>query len=413
MKQIGFINLKGEVVIAPHEWNSVSVFNNGVAGVCAEGGKFGWINAKGEELIAPSYKIISSSSGYYAIEIERFKAGVVHNGKILIPCTNSEVDVRGCGDGMITVYDDKRLLGFCNLEGEKVIDNKFYSSEDLQGNDFTFFSEGLAPVALEEYGPVGFINKQGEMVIEPQYPCRKVRPFSEGLAWVGNGKYIDKQGATVLDLGQDYVNGGDFKNGFAPIAKFNKTRTKSKMGLIDLKGKEIIKCSYNEVEVEDGAYIATKGDTWKSQVNHIYSAEGKRIPGDYKTVLDVYQGVVIAQTDDKKLFIDTKTGQIYGEELDIKSIGRMREGLMFVITADFTGFVNSHADKVIDLSSVPELKSYEVGGFKNGYCSIINPSFIGFIDAKGDRVLDFIADNVLSKATAFGAFSDGLCSFTL
>lgn len=413
MKQIGFINAKGEIVIPARELMSVKSFQDGVAAVNING-KFGFINTKGEELIPMNYKLLAAKDGYYHMEPEPWKAGVSHGGKFVLPCEFNSVDVRGVADGMITAYDNNRRLGFYNLQGEKVIDHKYFSSENLEGNDFTYFSEGLAPVCTEEYGAVGFINKAGEMVIEPQYPCRRVRPFSEGLAYVGNGKYIDTTGKVAVQLSDDYTDCGDFHGGVAVVAKANKARTQSKAGAINLKGKEVIKCSYNEVEAADGAYIATKGTSWRNQVKHIFAADGKRVGGDYKTVLDVYRGVVIAQTDEgAKVWVNTVTGEVYGEDLGVKSINRMREGLVFAITPDFTGFLDVDAKKVIDLSWIPGLTASQVGNFAGGFCPIINPAFVGFIDATGAKALDLTADPVLSKATAFGPFSEGLASFTI
>lgn len=60
------------------------------------------------------------------------------------------------------------------------------------------FSEDLAVVAIN--GKYGFINKNGEMVIKPQFD--QAKSFSEGLAAVKLGSYygfIDKTGKTVIN----------------------------------------------------------------------------------------------------------------------------------------------------------------------------------------------------------------------
>ncbi|MEJ1933162.1 WG repeat-containing protein, partial [Nostoc sp. NIES-2111] len=62
------------------------------------------------------------------------------------------------------------------------------------------FSEGLASVKTES-GKWGFINRQGNIVIKPQFD--EVSNFSFGLARVRIGKkygYIDKYGKYVWNL---------------------------------------------------------------------------------------------------------------------------------------------------------------------------------------------------------------------
>ena len=60
------------------------------------------------------------------------------------------------------------------------------------------FCEGLAPIRVDGY--YGYIDKFGEMAIEPQFAEADL--FSEGMARVtdqeGKIAFIDRNGATVL-----------------------------------------------------------------------------------------------------------------------------------------------------------------------------------------------------------------------
>jgi hypothetical protein len=93
-------------------------------------------------------------------------------------------------------------FGFINREGEIVIEPAFYNIGRL--------GDGLIPVQPEKDGPYGYMDCAGKMVIEPQFTF--AREFSSGLAWVGmgdglnasmqvlNGKWgvIDKSGRFTI-----------------------------------------------------------------------------------------------------------------------------------------------------------------------------------------------------------------------
>ena len=111
--------------------------------------------------------------------------------------------------------------GFIDKQGEYVISPQFYYANN--------FREGLAPVILEEDGKEGYINRRGKIVINPQFDI--AYPFKEGLASVEIGEkwgYINKQGKIVINPQFDYVNG--FKNG---ISEFDLDR---KLGYVDKQG---------------------------------------------------------------------------------------------------------------------------------------------------------------------------------
>lgn len=89
-------------------------------------------------------------------------------------------------------------------EGLALVDGSYYT--DLEGNVVLHgpyeeagpFCEGLAPIRVDGY--YGYIDKFGEMAIEPQFAEADL--FSEGMARVtdqeGKIAFIDRNGATVL-----------------------------------------------------------------------------------------------------------------------------------------------------------------------------------------------------------------------
>jgi hypothetical protein len=125
----------------------------------------------------------------------------------------------------------KGKVGYINKDGEIVIKPQFDSG--------TFFHEGLARIKIGDKW--GYIDKAGEIAISPQFKSHKSRyndlktypgVFSEGLASVGaTGKmgYIDKTGRFVIKPQFDFVRG--FSEGLAVVS------IADKWGFIDKKEK--------------------------------------------------------------------------------------------------------------------------------------------------------------------------------
>lgn len=111
------------------------------------------------------------------------------------------------------------------------------------------FSEGLALVQPAGNTKYGYINRQGEMVIEPQYELSL--HFSEGVATVkflkANGiavyRVIDKSGSVIAD-NLDYAFTGIFREGLAGVESFN-----HRWGFIDKTGKEVIEPEFTGVKL--------------------------------------------------------------------------------------------------------------------------------------------------------------------
>lgn len=97
------------------------------------------------------------------------------------------------------------------------------------------FFEGLA--AVKQGGRWGFIARDGQFVIPPQFDYSRIEPtmteFSEGLAGVtkdGKFGYIDKNGTFVI--APQFHKGGPFRNGIAQVCA-------ASCGYIDLQGARI------------------------------------------------------------------------------------------------------------------------------------------------------------------------------
>ena len=143
--------------------------------------------------------------------------------------------------------------GFINKEGEMVIEPTF----SVYCYDY-FFSDGLAFVLLDDnihnHDKIGYINKKGDIVIAPQF--EEAFPFSEGIAFVrekaggfvsisdhelgyvkGKGYLIDKMGKRLNNILFDEVE--KFSEGMACV-KIN-----GKWGYIDTKDDLVINTQFD------------------------------------------------------------------------------------------------------------------------------------------------------------------------
>ena len=131
---------------------------------------------------------------------------------------------------LYAILDKDGKIGFIDKQGHVVIEPRFdridYHGKDNYGRRMNsyFVDEELVGVVLD--GKWGFIDRNGHMVIYPQFDS--VRLFFEGLAAVekdDNWGFIDQDGRMIISPQFDYV--GDFEDGLAWAL------TNDKYGVID------------------------------------------------------------------------------------------------------------------------------------------------------------------------------------
>ena len=172
-EKYSYKNAKGEVVIPDDRYPIAYTDTIKTIGFVLKKGQGFWaINTKGEEL---------------------FKVAGFDNGPDVVR------------DGLFRIEDEKGLLGFADMDGNVIIPPKFKWVDP--------FSEGLATVCIDceseknenpkiftrlLKGAFGFIDKKGNIAIEPQFDL--VGAFKNGKAKVwkkGRAYYIDKKGNEI------------------------------------------------------------------------------------------------------------------------------------------------------------------------------------------------------------------------
>lgn len=161
---------------------------------------YGYIDKSGEVVIGPKtdgntqdLPPYDFSEGFGIMKIEKEDGRIVRvfvdkNGEILGGLEFAEA--YPFSEGL--AYADG---GYIDKTGRYVLTeadlppNSYFVAED--------FSEGLVAVSVQ--GKIGFVNKKGEIVIQPQYD-NIYRGFKDGIARVkkdGRDTYIDKEGNIV------------------------------------------------------------------------------------------------------------------------------------------------------------------------------------------------------------------------
>jgi hypothetical protein len=163
----GFIDVNGNAVEIPKN-DAIGEFSEGLAPVLV-GDKWGYMNEKGEIVIAPRWK--NQEQGWKQQPVGNFHEGLA----AVIEAVNWDV----IDDSNYYAYK----CGYINTKGEYVIEPKF-----RQGcGDF---SDGLAQIMVDvrgdEYekdkGWIGFMDKKGNWAIKPH--LYQATYFSEGFALV-------------------------------------------------------------------------------------------------------------------------------------------------------------------------------------------------------------------------------------
>lgn len=136
------------------------------------------------------------------------------------------------------VKDDKRSYGFIKHDGTVVADFIYYRARN--------FSEGLA--AIRDYdGLWGFIDTTGKRVITMPRGVSEVGDFKEGLCWFRDRSedlvgFIDRQGNVVLEPQWGFAQ--NFNDGLAAVGKAktlgNMRNITGLTGYIDHNGKLVI-----------------------------------------------------------------------------------------------------------------------------------------------------------------------------
>ncbi len=290
----GYLNDKGEMIIAPVYKKCYKFSENGLAPIY-ESKKFQFINTKGEKFATDveGFTLIQgfvgiggvqgyssglvaiqknkswgflNSKGAVAVMLKFEKVSSFNNGSAIaksgtnffvIDKTGSEikieidnlVNVKSFSEGLASFSDNTKNFGFIDNTGQIAIFPQFVA--------VGYFNAGLAWAKTNDK-KVGFIGKDGKWVIEPQFISAKNFDAVSGLARIKTEEgwaYTDKEGLIIkVTISESW---GDFSEGLAKGKKEGKT------GYYNAKGEWAISPEFEGGRDFKNGYAAVKkGGKW-------------------------------------------------------------------------------------------------------------------------------------------------------
>lgn len=257
----GYIGKSGDWKIKP-KFNYAKPFFQGRATVNIlpsttfdnKDSKWGIINKKGNFVVKPSYYSTSASA------VPSSPIGHYSQGLAPVNASRTFGSYKKATSAEKTFYFDR--------SGKKKLADKFQKIGQ--------FSDGLAPFVSKENSKIGYINKRGEVVIEPQYDEGLL--YSDGLVPVrpegktfGGWKFINKQGKVVLE--GPYREANSFHNGLALVEE------NDEMKYIGTKGNTVFKVDSfgSNTSFREDVAIVTKSKSDFEDYKAIVNKKGKVI----------------------------------------------------------------------------------------------------------------------------------------
>ena len=233
----GFIDIKGDVII-PLQFAEVGEFSEGLAAAQdVESGKWGYIDRTGTFIISPQFRTAGFfSEGLAGVRMEDSDGWYINrSGELIIPGYGGSI----VQNGMATVKKQGKTI-FTDKKGEELF--------EVSGDAWPV---GGGLIAFMKNGRMGFVDRQGIVIIQPIYHCDvnwRDQQFEERITPVSklmpNGKdkfgFIDISGKTVVDFQYDWAE--QFFDGLAMVVK------DGKYGYINTAGEVVIPLEFDGAE---------------------------------------------------------------------------------------------------------------------------------------------------------------------
>jgi TonB family protein len=288
----GYMDTTGRFAISP-KFDGAMWFSEGLAAVKV-GDKWGCIDRHGAFVLDPQFdEALEFHEGLAVVTIGDKRRIIDRTGRVAIDSLLGFA--AGFTEGLARVkVGDK--WGFMNTAGKLVIAPQFDDVED--------FSEGLAFVRVDGKHEHGYIDKTGQVVIEPQYKFGRSSDlrFSEGLATASVGDsvgFIDKTGRFVI--APRFDGASSFSEGVAPVRIFEKGVSYGPVGFID----------------RTGTFVIPPRFSWASSFS---------------------EGLAAVSEGEKVGFINRAGRFVIRQQFDW--CGNFSEGLSAVCIGDRTGYIN-------------------------------------------------------------------------
>ncbi|WP_258000307.1 WG repeat-containing protein [Bacillus sp. Marseille-P3661] len=325
----GYINSKGNFMIQPQFELALDFQANDLA-VVKENKKFGVINKSGHFILKPRYEaiqpfsegraVVKDAQGYKVID-ERGNIVTSQTYRFIGTYENQRALFSKIGETGRSIY------GYLDLQGNEVIPARFLAGEDFSKD------KALVKIADNEYALIG---RHGQILQTYHYPF--VGNRGDGLLAFreeqgGPVGYIEENGNIVIQ--PQFTNAQPFENGAAVVYSSDTMHT----GLINKSGSFVIKPQYELIHMlgEDRVSVGKKIESDLpfpifGNVFAIATVDGRFLSDfEYYDVLDYEKGFASANNGEEAFFINKQgniepslpvvegTGTLYLEEELIKA----------------------------------------------------------------------------------------------
>ena len=327
-KLVGFIDASGTVIIQP-QFGGAKEFREGLAPAqAADSGKWGYIDRTGTFAIAPQYKLaFPFSEGLAEVQFEpagggyidysgrlvfQGSGGYVRDGMVAHRTTEKTIftDTSGAtlfeapgeawqvGGGLIAFWENGQM-GFMDRQGKVVIRPAYHRVVDWRDRQF---EERITPVCTGPLrGKFGFIDRNGKIVVDFQFEWAE--QFFDGLAMVSkDGKYgyVNTAGEVAIPLQFD---GADhFAEGLAAV------KVGDRWGFIDTQGRIVIEPQYlsrmwGSPMIFNEGLAAVRTETGTGFIN---KAGEMVVPAVYRSVVDFSGGLALIEDPRNPIYVNQR-----------------------------------------------------------------------------------------------------------
>lgn len=304
----GYIDETGTVVIEPRFRSAGDFSDDGVAYIRGENGRYGFIDKSGNIIIDTEFDELDFRNGFTEnglalAGIENSEGDMMYGfidrtGEWVIePKFAAAESFSKNGLAAAAVRDDSGyfIWGYIDESGSFVIEPAFNIAK-------SFNDTGLAVISIAEQDSDGkyiyydgIINSNGDYVAEPKYGYIYYdditgKLYDEDLILVGDspfGKYgyIDRNGNEVIEAKYSGL-GGFAPNGLASIRNDD-----DKIGFVNKSGEMVIDFQFDRVDgfYDDGYCVVRVGDKYgiiDSDGNYIAEPVFDSIPGQWMSILE-------------------------------------------------------------------------------------------------------------------------------
>jgi hypothetical protein len=285
----------------------------------------------------------------------------------------------------------------CNLYAQKIVTADYADS----------FNEGVAPFVLNEKW--GFINTEGEVIIEPKYLCGFDTPFcSEGMILLNNPEkdgwgYFDNKGNLVIDF--TFYSASPFYDSLA--ASYDNT-DHPHWRFLNKKGEIVVKefknhHSYSTILKEGRARVS-----YDFKCGFVDSKGNLVIEAKYDDVRDFSEGLAAVQLDGKWGFID-KDGNLVIDFKFTNEPQSFSNGRTFVMGQNFLYALIDNTGKVLVEPKYKSVFPFNEGFAPVSYVNEKGKTVWEIIDVNGKTVKQFVqTGNEKDMIEFYSGFSEGL-----